>query len=137
MFFNNDKSDLSITVKDCLNRHGFCMAVLDWVKMELSDRIKIALKIGYDEEESKEVATELCTAVILIPRECTTGMLDYSHCYLHISTLGALINPEDIADFLMDSIEISELENPIILSAKEKMEIMSKIIPSHDMREVK
>lgn len=137
MLFINTKTELTIALKECINKDRFCLAVLDWLNMEYSERKKIILKIGYDKEEAEEIAKDFCTAVILIPRECKTGMLNYSQCYLHISTLGALINPEEIADFLMDSIEISELENPVTLCAKEKMEIMSKIIPSHDMREVK
>ena len=137
MLLNNSKTNVNIIMRECINEKAFSMIVLDWISMSLEDRQKIIESIGYDSGDAYEIAKEYCTAAILIPR--INGLLDFSYCKLHISTLGAIIQPKDIIDFVKNKLDfgVDELENIVTLSASEKLEAMSAIIPINDMRGVK
>lgn len=130
--------NVELVIREYADKGYFSMVVLNWTCMNLDDRQKIIESIGYSEGEAYEIAKELCTAVIAFYRN-SNGTLDLTRGYLHISTLGAIITPDDISDFIMNKIEITDEDefHYVTLNSQEKITIMSLIIPTKDMREVK
>lgn len=132
------KENVELVITEYIDKTYFSMIVLNWTCMNLDDRQKMIESLGYSKGEAYEIAQELCTAVIAFYRN-SNGTLDLSRGYLHISTLGAIITPKDIGDFIMNKIEITDGDDfhYVTLSPQEKITIMSSIIPTKDMREVK
>ena len=130
--------NVELVIREYIDKGYFSMVVLNWTCMNLDDRQKIIESFRYSKGEAYEIAKELCTAVVAFYRN-SNGILDLSRGYLHISTLGAIITPNDISDFIMNKIEITDEDEfcCVTLSSQEKIAIMSSIIPTKDMREVK
>ncbi len=74
------------------------------------------------------------TVCLLMP--LIAGHPNVDCCYLHISTIGVL-NIEDIVDFIDNNLKnnLSLLDTSVVLTPREKIEILSNLIPSKDYRE--
>lgn len=129
--------DVELVIREYVDKTFFSMVVLNWTCTSLDDRQKIIESLGYDKGEAYEIAKELCTAVIVFYRN-SNGTLILSRGYLHISTLGALISPQDISDYIMNKIDMTDYDDLhlVTLNPQEKVAIMSMVIPTKDMREV-
>ena len=136
MLLSTNKN-VELVVREYIDKTYFGMIVLNWTCTSPDDRQKMIESLGYNKEEAYEIAKELCTAVIAFSRN-SNGTLNLSRGYLHISTLGAIISPNDIGDYMTSKIKMTDYDelNFVALSPQEKIMIMSSIIPAKDMREV-
>lgn len=133
MLLGNKETNYSIVLKKTITCGSFDMILLDWFAMNEKTRKAIISYCGNNDDES--MATQRCTAAIIIPRE--NSGLRLNNCRLHISTIGN-IDPSDISGFITEQLQgdATRLENPVTLTGREKIEILGSLIPTIDMREV-
>ena len=135
MLFNNGNTNHSIVISEVIPAgYDFDIALLDWFAMSKETREAIIAYAGYN-EDVECLASQECSVAIIIPRR--QFVLDLNNVYLHISTIGR-IDPSDIIGFIKGCLngDIELLENPVTLSAMEKIEILCFQIQSKDMRGV-
>lgn len=133
MLLNNSNTNHSVVFGKTIIGQAFDIILLDWLAMCNETRKAIIEYAGYDDIEA--TALQDCTAAIIIPRR--KGTLDLNKVYLHISTIGR-IEPSDITSFITEYLHgnVDELENPVTLSGREKIEILCSLIPTKDLRGV-
>jgi hypothetical protein len=135
MLFNNSNTNYPIVINKVIPAgYDFDIALLDWFAMCKETREAIIAYAGYN-EDVECLASQECSVAIIVPRR--QFVLDLNNVYLHISTIGR-IDPNDINSYIIKCLNgnIETLENPVTLSAMEKIEILCSQIQSKDMRGV-
>lgn len=127
-----DEASVSVNLSSCGidRRDNYVMVLMH--RDSLGDDFRHWLIDSYSNDEDHEMDFSL---VLIIGRK--NGLLDFENCYLHISTIGA-ITTDDFAFFIKNVLKgrIELLDNQVTLSTDEKIEILNRLIPYIDMREV-
>lgn len=119
-----------------INRsYNYTIVSIDWNKLSLKKRVEILEAMG-NGDESPHLANDKCSMRLVIPRS-KTGYLDFGKCYLHISTI-VTFSPEEEIAFIKKRLNnrIEEFGFHTILNSREIISIMSKILPTIDLKEV-
>lgn len=132
---NTEFKNLSECFSSVLNAEDFVLVIFDWNKLSYDVRVRILDSVGFD-EDSEELAKDYCTAAVIVWRNNT--FIDFNNCQLHISTVGYLPDVE-VFQYIKECFLRSEIdfENMVELNIMERFHVLSEIIPSIDMREVK
>lgn len=125
--------DITNTVFEIDENDRYALFFIDWCLLDYDTRKQIILSTVGEEEIA--AAKNITTLAIVVPR--VDGILNMNEAYLHISTF-ATINPDDIKEFISVSFknDLSLYKDKVRLEPKEKIELILKLTPCKDMREV-